>query len=94
MSVIGVVGGMLIQRAERGVKGLLVPHIEELGRAIAQSRICVLAVSVVRLKIFHRRAERVFELGQIAVHFHILRRAGRHAANAAGERGGLRQDRW
>src|SRR5439155_7348048 len=48
MAVIGVVGGVAVKGAQRGIKGLVVPHIKELTGAVAQAGVGVLFVRIVR----------------------------------------------
>ncbi|HTA31010.1 MAG TPA: hypothetical protein VK731_11025 [Candidatus Cybelea sp.] len=76
--VIGVVGGLGVQRAHRRVERLVVPHVKELHRAVFQ----------VVVEIFQRRAHRVLEWGKVAVDFHAFRRARGDAADTGCQRFG------
>src|SRR5438128_4332455 len=73
----------LVKRPQAGIKRLVVPQVKELGGAAAQWL-------WVEVEIFDRRAEGVFELGNVAIDFHVLRRAGGQAADARSELGARR----
>ena len=78
MIVIGQVGGLRVEGAERGIKRFVVPHVEKLRGAIFH----------VGVKVVDRRAERAGEFGEIAVDRHLALCSRRHPAHAFGERFG------
>jgi len=59
-----MVGLLGIERAQARVEGRIVPHVEELCRAVFR----------VGVKVVHRRAERALELFEIAIDRHLVGR--------------------
>ena len=80
-----IVGGWIrllrVQRAQRGVKGFVIPHVKELPRPFAH----------VRLEVAHGRAERVLKLAQVAIEDDGPRGPRRDTTNAGGQLDRLRK---